>query len=243
SLVASGPQVAVNASGNAVAVWAHSNGVRSDIWSNRYTQGGGWGVEGRIETNDAGAASAPQVTLDANGNAVAVWQQSDGTRFDIWSNRYTTSGWGRAERIEFDDQGDAVTPQLGSDTLGNAVAVWVRSAGTREVWANLYTGSGGWGTAERIDASNTTDAREPRLAVDPSGSAVAVWRQSGGGGDSIWSNRYTPGDGWADAQRIDSETAGTRPDAEVAIDADGDATAIWSVGGSPGAGIWFNRME
>jgi len=242
SLEASGPQVAVNASGNAVAVWAHSDGVRSDIWSNRYTPSDGWGSAGRIETNNAGPASAPQVTLDAQGNAVAVWQQSNGTRFDIWSNRYTNDGWGAAERIETGNEDASVTPQVGSDAQGNAVAVWVHSAGTRQIWSNRYTRSGGWGTSERIDTNNT-DAREPRVAVDPSGSAVAVWKQSGAGGDSIWSNRYAPSGGWAAAQRIDSETVGTRPDAQVAIDDDGNAIAIWSVGGSPSAGVWSNRME
>ncbi|TPW09101.1 MAG: hypothetical protein FD130_2655, partial [Halothiobacillaceae bacterium] len=53
-----------------------------------YTAGAGWGVAGLIETDNAGSASSPQVAIDANGNALAVWHQSDGTRYNIWANRY-----------------------------------------------------------------------------------------------------------------------------------------------------------
>jgi len=41
-----------------------------------------------IETDDAGNANAPQIAFDASSNALAVWQQSDGTRFNIWANRF-----------------------------------------------------------------------------------------------------------------------------------------------------------
>jgi hypothetical protein len=44
-----------------------------------------WRTAQLIETDDAGS---PQVAADAAGNALAVWQQSDGTRISIWANRY-----------------------------------------------------------------------------------------------------------------------------------------------------------
>ena len=42
-----------------------------------------------METAD-GPASAPRVSLDADGNALAVWQQWDDTleHNDIWANRW-----------------------------------------------------------------------------------------------------------------------------------------------------------
>ena len=41
-----------------------------------------------IETNDAGDALAPRIAYGADGNAIAVWKQSDGTHFSIWANRF-----------------------------------------------------------------------------------------------------------------------------------------------------------
>ena len=47
-----------------------------------------WGTAALIETDNAGDASRAQIAFDANGNALAVWQQYDGTRNNIWANRY-----------------------------------------------------------------------------------------------------------------------------------------------------------
>ena len=47
-----------------------------------------WGMATLIETDNAGGATRPQIAVDASGNALAVWQQSDGTRFNIWANTF-----------------------------------------------------------------------------------------------------------------------------------------------------------
>jgi hypothetical protein len=95
-----------------------------------------------FETDDSGwTYMTPQVAIDADGNAVAVWHQSDGTRTNIWSNRYTASTglWGMAEIIETDNAGNANDPQVAIDTYGNAVAIWRQTDGTRmNVWTNMY---------------------------------------------------------------------------------------------------------
>ena len=44
-----------------------------------------WGTAQLIET-ESGDAEYPQVGLDGSGNAIAVWFQDDGTRYNIWSN-------------------------------------------------------------------------------------------------------------------------------------------------------------
>jgi len=54
-----------------------------NIWANRFTPAAGWGVAEPIETDNAGDAFEPQVALDPNGDAMAVWEQSDGTRVNI----------------------------------------------------------------------------------------------------------------------------------------------------------------
>jgi len=47
-----------------------------------------WGTAQLIETDDAGEALRPQIAVDGSGNAIAVWQQFDGTRNNIWANRF-----------------------------------------------------------------------------------------------------------------------------------------------------------
>ena len=85
---AASPQVGFDASGNALAVWGQSDGTRINIWTNRYIAGSGWGTAALLETDNAGDANEPQIAIGANGQALAVWYQSDGTRSNIWSNRF-----------------------------------------------------------------------------------------------------------------------------------------------------------
>ena len=76
-----------------------------------------WAAHG----DGAGSFIDPSIAVDTAGNALAVWQQSDGTRDNIWANRYTPGGgWGTAELIETNNAGDAVNPQIAIDTAGNA---------------------------------------------------------------------------------------------------------------------------
>ena len=57
------------------------------IWTNRYVAGRGWGMAQLLETDD-GPAGSPQISMDADGNAFAIWEQSDGTRSNIIARRF-----------------------------------------------------------------------------------------------------------------------------------------------------------
>jgi hypothetical protein len=173
------PQIAMDANGDAIAVWSQHDGTRWNIWANRYRAGSGWGSAELIESDDAGDAGGPQVAMDADGNTIAVWTQSDGTRWNIWTNRYGVgSGWGSAELIESDDAQSASEPDVVVDTRGNAIAVWRQSDGTRtNIRANRYVAGSSWGSAGLIESEGAGDASSPRIAVDANGNAITVWVQ------------------------------------------------------------------
>ncbi len=190
------PQVAFDASGNAFAVWHQYDGTYWSIYANRYdAQAGAWEGAGLIETGDNNADS-PQVAFDADGNAVAVWVQLDGTYSSIYANRYdaATGLWGTAELIET-DANDAYNPQVDVDASGNAFAVWRQDDGTGtvtyDIYANRYDAqSGAWGTAELIE-TGAGGTSSPQVAFDASGNAFAVWTQYDESSyQSIYANRY-----------------------------------------------------
>ena len=237
------PRIAIGASGNALAVWAQSDGTRANIWANRYTLGTGWGTAALIETDNAGDAYSPRITLDANGNAQAIWSQFDGTRFNIMINRYAAgSGWGTASIIG--GAGNAGTPQIAFDTSGNAMAVWVQSDGTHyNIWSSRYTAGTGWGTAALIETDNAGDAGSPQIAFDASGNALAVWSQSDGTRLNIWTNRYTAGSGWGTAALIETDNAGDANEPQIAISVNGQAQAVWYQSDGTRSNIWSNRFQ
>ncbi len=235
------PQIAINSSGNAIAVWRQSDGTRYNIWANRFN-GSSWGSAELIETNDLGRAWRPQIAIDSSGNAIAVWHQSFGTRYNIWANRFNGSSWGSAELIGADDTVWTSTPQIAFDSNGNAIAVWHQFDGTRDnIWANRFNGSG-WGSAELIETDNTGDALVPQIAFDSSGNAIAVWAQYDGTRDNIWANRFN-GSSWGSAELIETNDTGRARNPQIAFDSSGNAIAVWRQDDGVRDNIWANRFN
>ncbi len=239
---ASDPRVAVDPSGNAIAVWEQDNGIQENIWANRYdVKTGAWGTTKPVET-DAGHAFDPQIAVDPSGNAIAVWVQNDGTWDNIWANQFnaTTGAWGTAELIEA-NAGNAGSPQVAVGPSGNAIAVWVQNDEIGNgIFASRYdVNTGAWGTAELIETGKG-DAGDPRVAVDASGNAIAVWQQHDGTRDGIWANRYDVKTGtWGTAELIETG-AGGAGSPQVAVDTFGNAIAVWVEGVG---NVWANRFN
>jgi uncharacterized protein YbdZ (MbtH family) len=224
------PRIAMDGSGNAMAVWQQHDGTRFNLWANRYTAGTGWGVATLIETDNVSDATDPAIAVNASGNALAVWAQHDGAHRNIVANRYTAgSGWGTATLVETDNAGNANRPQVVMDANGNGLAVWAQDDGTYQtVMANRYTAGSGWGTAAPIGTDIVGDAFEPRIAIGASGNVLAVWVQSDGTRLNVWANRYTVGSGWGTAGLIETDNAGDASSPWIALDANGNGQAVWS---------------
>ena len=258
------PQIALDASGNALVVWSRYDGTSAfdNIWANRYTAGSGWGTAGLIESDNTGAATVPQVAFDASGNALAVWQQSDGSRRNIWSNRFKAgTGWGTAELIEWNNGADADNPQIAVAGNGDAVAVWQQNGNSgppTRIWSNRYTVGSGWGgfpalIQTDISGGGTATALAPQIAMDASGNALAVWVQPDGASDNtpdIWVSRYTVGSGWGTTAnhgqvRINIPGATGSPAGwpQIAIDANGNALVVWYQSDGVNDSIWANRYQ
>jgi hypothetical protein len=237
------PSVAVDPSGNALALWVQSDNTQDSVWANRYTPVGGWEIAELIERDDAGAASPARVVIDPRGNALAVWVQVDGSR-NIWANRYTPiDGWLVAQRVDGNNPNNGLGPKLAIDPNGNALAVWVQVEDTAiHIWSNRYTPGGGWRVPGRIEENNAGTPQGPQVAIGPSGNALAVWAQDDGGGfNVVWSNRYTSSDGWETPERIDGNNSSEASIPQVAIDSNGNALAVWLQSDNAGNRIWANR--
>lgn len=241
------PQVAIDPSGRAIAVWQQTDALtgRFDIYSNRSTSTGVWSQQTPVENDDAGDATRPHVAVDAGGNAVVVWQQSDGTLENVWSNRYSEDAWGAAELLEHADRGDALRPRVAMDHEGNAVAVWSQFDGTSDgIWSSRYAVTReDWGVVMRLDGNDSEGSTRPRVAMDAGGSAVVLWTQPHGTQPSIWSNRYTPSLGWGVSELIEFHDGGRAVWPEVAMDPNGEAVAVWSQRVGAKDEIYSNRLE
>lgn len=242
------PQVAVDASGNATAVWTQSDGTRYSVWSNRYDAAtDSWGSPQLLETANTGHAYGPQVTTDGSGNAIAVWSQFDGPRESIWSNRYdvVTKSWGAPQLLETDNTGDANTAQVAADASGNAIAVWQQSDGTRtNIWFNRYDATTKiWAGAQLLESDNAGNASKPQVSLAPAGSAQVVWQQSDGlFHEDVWARRYDVTTGWGSAQVIETGTDFCN-EPQVAINGSSKTISVWSQHDGVRFNIWSNDFR
>src|SRR5439155_23532214 len=139
------------ADGNAVVVWEQTNdSVSWSVGATTYSVGSGWGAGTLIETHNTGSSIAPQIAMDANGNAIAAWNRQESS--DLWVNRYTVgSGWGAATLIETNNNPHGCCwVQIAMDVKANAIAVWWNNG---NIWSKPYTAASGWGTATLIQTA------------------------------------------------------------------------------------------
>jgi hypothetical protein len=190
------PDVVMNNGGVAVATWSAVDGAGiSNIWASRYDTVTGWGVAALVEADDLGNAFGARPAIDATGNAVAVWLQSDGTRQNVMASRLSasTNAWGTATLLETNDLSDADLPAVATDAAGNAIAVWgqrVSGAATDSIFASRFTAATGvWKVPERIDNQNG-QAAVPKIGVDGLGRATIVWTQSDGSKLNLVTNSF-----------------------------------------------------
>ncbi len=186
------PQVAIGAQGRAMAVWVQADDAarRYDIRASAFDPQTGWSQPVQLGARGAGQAYAPQVASDERGNATAVWQQSDGRRFNIWGSRYRQgAGWGEAVQIEKGSTGLGA-PTVAMDRDGHATALWPRfSGGKTEMWANRLPANGSWGKAARVE-SVAGYAYDPAIGIGAGGEVTASWHIATGLQTSTWAARY-----------------------------------------------------
>jgi hypothetical protein len=148
----------------------------------------------------------PEMVTDVNGNATAVWEKYDGTRFNIWTaHRVSGANWGKATLLETDNSGDAYSPQIAVDGIGNVTAVWKQSDGKRfSVYANRFVNGKGWEGAKKIEsgANSQVSANAPLVAYDAAGYAMVAWQETDGLNTTTWVNRHAGDAGWGIAKPI-----------------------------------------
>jgi hypothetical protein len=238
------PALVIDGSGNAIAVWAQSDGVRTNAWSNRFTVTNGWGTAELLENNDVESVDNVHLAIDGSGNAMAVWTQANpiGSRTDVWARRYVIgAGWGTAQVIEVNDAGSAYQAQVAMDFNGNAIAVWWQYDGTNyNIYANRFTVAGGWGSPVLLENNNGW-AYAPKIGIDGLGNAVVVWYQANSTTLNIWSSRYVvAASNWTVAQQIESSAADSR-DVALAVSANGVAVTTWREFNGLTDAIWASR--
>ncbi len=236
--------IAADSLGNAIVVWKKRDGNKNNLWFNRYVSGSGWEGDARIRSSNG--SNHPRIAFDGSGNATLVWYESDDTRFNVWGARYEpNTGWTGAHKLDSEDFGDARDPEVAVNDDGRAVVVWQQFNGARwNIWGKFYIPGKGWFSAVEIEDLSEQDLH-PKVAIDNSGYAIAVWEHSGNAsaGYKIYASRFDPGQGWGAPKAIEGNANQPR-NAVVAMDSEGNAAVVWAQQDSDSEyDLWTNRYE
>jgi hypothetical protein len=240
------PDVGIDGDGDAVAVWLQQDGTT------QCSGGPCWRVKARARSAAGGLSSVqtlsgpgqnaqePEVAVDPSGDAVAVWRRSDGVNLRIQARARSAAGTLSPTQNLSAAGNDAFDFQVGVDADGDAVAVWQLFEGTVDrIQARRRSASGVLGPVQYVSAVGE-EAVRPRLAVAPTGIAVALWGAYVGGKQVIKARSRSATGTLSSIQTL--SPPGQNADyPEVAVDANGDAVAVWhqydgttNCGGLPG---------
>ena len=214
------PQVTVDSTGLATAVWSRNDGTHYRIQSSTSQSGGAWSTPANLSLT-GGNASSPKVMLDSSGLVTAVWirnsilQASNLPSGESWSTPVDVSVAGRT----------ASTPSLTVDSTGRAIAVWKDTAsGNSRVQSSTSLQGAAWSTPSNVSTSNPV---YPEVTVDSNGLATAAWSHNDGDKHIIQSSTSLNGAAWSTPVNL-SVTEDAR-DVELGVSADGLVTAVFEL--------------
>jgi hypothetical protein len=155
--------------GNAMTVFALDGNL---YWAWYVAATDRWTGPGRFTS---GGGGSPDVAMDADGNAIAVWAHSSGVTFGARFARALES-WLLPTIIV---SSIVASPRIALNAAGDGQAVWVRTAGTQNiVEAMLYSAASRTWTGPTVLSTDGSAYPAVNVAVDASGNALAVWSRA-----------------------------------------------------------------
>ena len=182
-------QIAVDKDGNATAVWLGYDGSNLVVLASTRPFGGAWQAAPTILSQPRQDASNPQIVIDSEGNATAVWSRSNG---ENWIVQASTKPFGGAWQTNPDDVSapgsSAESPQVGVDALDTVAVVWASSSGSGSViQASKRRSGSNWRKTPKT-ISKSGQGGVPQIAVSPNGTATVVWKNVFDNGVAIQSS-------------------------------------------------------
>ncbi|MBS0621182.1 MAG: hypothetical protein JSS61_06980 [Verrucomicrobia bacterium] len=205
---ASAQQVAIDLSGNAVAVWLENGFVKAST----IPAGGSWSAPVTLSGVTAGA-TAPQVAIDGSGTATAIWignsqvQVSQHPLAGSWSSATSISAVG------------ASNPTLAVDNSGNVVAAWALGG---SVLSKTKPAAGSWPLLG--DTLSITGSFPTVYANE--GYAALGWQDTSGANPQVMVATKTIEGVWSVGTAV-SQSGINASTPAISIDDFGNTAAIW----------------
>jgi hypothetical protein len=245
------PRVAIDGAGRAIAIWSQLDSASSSttsLWGSRYLPASGWSVPQLLESN-AGTVDGSRISLAmdrTSGRAVVAWRQLTTTTYDLWAKSFDPAvGWGATTLLEA-GSGMVGAGSVGIDSSGNALAVWsqIGPSVRYSIYASRHS-AGTWSAPVLLETNEVVGVQDtdPKLALLPSGAAVAVWMRSTGSSASLWTNAMSSAGSWGTAAEVVADAGATQWIGlyDLRVDAIGNGMLAWGQLDTNSNAIWYKR--
>jgi hypothetical protein len=137
----SSPQLAVDAKGDAFAVWTQSDGTNVLVRaSTRTAKASAWQATPTDLTADGHDAALPQIAVDGKGVALAVWQRPNGAITAIESRHILKKTTWSPNPPDVLNDADASNPTIAVSPKGAVGAAYQRTNGVNQIITALTRG-------------------------------------------------------------------------------------------------------
>lgn len=228
------PQIAMNSSGYAVAIWR----LNSIVQASSIQFDGTWSAPMNLGTSEG----FPQIKVDGSGNSVAAWVSNGSIQTATlpyqgsWSSVVTLS------------LSNSLEPQLALNDSGYAIVTWAENI-TNSIFAATMQMGSSWSEPILLNSGDQIDMYS--VAVAQNGNVVVVWTEQTFDNSSpypIPSTKYLKASFFSDqhwsspevisaSDFFDSNNIAFNPN--VALDGQGNAIAIWNSYSQIQASLYF----
>jgi hypothetical protein len=235
------PQIAADGKGGAYIVWQDNrSGSDYDIYVQHINSNGAptWTNNGTLACGVTGQQYNPQIVCDGTGGVIITWQDRRSGQYDIYAQRYDSSGqslWETNGTPVCTDANDQIDPKLINDYHSGAIISWTdyrTGSGATDIYTQriLYNGTASWKLNGVAICTAQGNQGNCRISPDSTGGAIIVWQDRR---NLTYDNIY--------AQRIDAfgsvkwttngiqlgQSSGTQYYPQIASDHSGGAIVIW----------------
>jgi hypothetical protein len=225
------PRVAVAPDGRALFVWEEQLDPSDGDRTIQARARAGDGTLSAIQNVSPAGVDArwPQVRLDADGDAVILWQLGLGEGIQARA-RASTGGLSPVETLSPPGRGGSMADVDLLDD-GRGVAVWSGSEPNfdTKVRLRVRSAAGVWSATETVSLpASLGEVFQPQVALDGSGRALVVWTQSSGGSlyEPLQMRARSPAGAWSTVRTL-SEPRAVTWQSQLAVAPNGRAVAMW----------------
>ncbi|HEC79157.1 MAG TPA: T9SS type A sorting domain-containing protein [candidate division WOR-3 bacterium] len=232
------PRIAMDGEGNFVVTWSDHRSGDLDIYAQRYDAAGNPQGPNFKVNDDVGsfAQDYSAVAIASTKDFVIVWGDRRNGNFDIYAQRYDSSGNPQGPNFKVNDAGprNEWYCSVAMDSMGNFFIVWQDERDVPNlpnIYGQYYDAAGN-PLGPNFLVNDELDLYVqfvPSVAMDEGGNSVVVWQD--GRGYDIYGQRYNPlGTPIGSNFRVNYDDVGSyyQKEPAIAMNSQGNFVAVWT---------------